>query len=154
MYPTPATCVSGHCYRGFALILDANFGLDRKAGAQEVIAVLAGQVVEVDTYRDALDHFDVVAGGILGREERENRARRATDLGNFAVVRLARGVYLDFDGLASGNVFELGLLEVGSDPEIVQRDKCEQVLAGRDVLVELEALAGDDAVRGDRKSVV
>jgi len=37
-----------------------------------MILVLIGQVGEVDTHRDALNDFDVVAGRVFGREEREN----------------------------------------------------------------------------------
>jgi len=43
---------------------------------------------------------------------------------------------------------ELSLLEVGGHPQIIQRDEGEQVLADGDVLVDLETLAGDDAVLG------
>ena len=42
----------------------------------------------------------------------------------------------------------MGLLEVGGDPEAFERDQHGQVLPRRDVLVDLDALAGDDAGGG------
>jgi hypothetical protein len=51
---------------------DADVGLDGEAGAELVVRVLIGEVGEVDAHRKALDDFDVVAGGVLRREERED----------------------------------------------------------------------------------
>jgi hypothetical protein len=64
--------------------LTRDLGLDRKAGTQEMVLILICQIGEVDADRDALHDLDVVAGGILRREERENRAGGAADLGDFA----------------------------------------------------------------------
>ena len=52
-------------------MLDGDLGGDGHTGAQGEVAILLLQVGEVDTDGDALDDFDVVAGGVLGREERE-----------------------------------------------------------------------------------
>src|ERR1019366_5620138 len=56
-----------------SLRLDAYFRLNRQPRPQLMIGVFAGQVVEVDADRDALDHLDVVAGRIFRREQAQHR---------------------------------------------------------------------------------
>ncbi len=57
---------------------------------------------------------------------------------------------MDFYGLAGPHVFELRLLEVRRDPKVLKRDQSKQILARGQVLIDLNALAGDYAVsRGD-----
>ena len=64
--------------------LDADVGLDGEAGTKLVVRVLVGKVGEVDPDGKTLDDFDVVAGGILRREEREHGSGRSADLRHLA----------------------------------------------------------------------
>ena len=112
-----------------------------------MVGVFVGQIGEVDAYWNALHHLHVISGRVLRRKERKHRAGGAADLGYLAVVVLAGGVHCNLDRLPGGHVAQLRLLEVGRDPQIFQRNQREQVLPRGDVLVDLHALAGDDAGR-------
>jgi len=70
-------------------LFDPDLGINGEAGAELVVRVFAGKVGEVDANRDALDDLDVVASGVFRREEREDRACCAADLGELAVVGFA-----------------------------------------------------------------
>ena len=61
--------------------MTVTLGSDGHARTQSiVVVVLLLQVGEVDADRNTLDDLDVVAGGVLGREEREPRAGGSADL--------------------------------------------------------------------------
>ncbi len=126
-----------------------------EAGAQGVVAVLLLEVGEVDADGDALDDFDVVAGGVLGWEEAELGAGGSADLGDLAVEGAAtEGVDLDCDVLAGVHLLQLGFLEVGGDPEVGEGDDGEEILADAEVRADLNVLLVDDAgYRGDDVSV-
>ena len=135
--------------RRFPLLFDLDLGGDGHAGTQGVVAVFLLQVGEVDADGDALDDLDVVAGGVLGREERELGAGGSADLGDLAVeLAAAEGVDLRCDVLAGTHLGELGLLEVGGDPEVGERDDGEEVLADAEVRADLHVLFVDDAGGG------
>ena len=53
---------SAHCWI-------QTLGVDRHAGAQQVIVVFSG--IEHDLYRDALHYLHIIAGGILRRQQAE-----------------------------------------------------------------------------------
>src|SRR5882724_6636006 len=91
------------------------------AGPERVrVAELLG--VQPDLHRDPLDDLDPVAGGVLGRQEREARAGARREGVHGAVEDLPReGVDLDLGGHARLHPGELGLLEVGEHPHLVQR---------------------------------
>ena len=55
-----------------------------------MLRVLAG--VDVDSHRQALDHFYVVAGRVLGRKKAEAIAARAGQILNVALIVAAEGV--------------------------------------------------------------
>ena len=105
-----------------------DFGFDGHSQAQLVIAVLAW--FENDLYRDALHYFHVIARGIFGRQQASARAAGAGDAVHVAFVGAAVGVHLDFSGLAGAHVFQLRFLVIGGDPDFVERDDGEQLLAG------------------------
>ena len=70
----------------FRRLLDLDLGGDGHSGTEcEVPIVVLIEVGEVDTDWDALDDLDVVAGSVLGWEQREARAGGSADLNDFAV---------------------------------------------------------------------
>src|SRR5579872_1660948 len=120
------TAIAHGLYLGFqasgtsaiARLLEINLRIDRHAGPQAVIVVLAG--VEVDANRNALHHLDVVSGGILRRQNAEPRTAGAAHLDDFSGVGVVVGVDREVHVLAGLHAAQLGLLEVGDDPDIVE----------------------------------
>src|SRR6202023_1296364 len=98
-------------------------GGDGHSRTQGEVAVFLLYVGEVDADGNALDDFDVVAGGVFGREERELGAGGSANLGDLAVeLAAAESVDLEGDLLAGTHFGELGFLEVRRDPEVGQGD--------------------------------
>ena len=77
-----------------------------------------------------MDDFYVVAGGILGRKQTEERAGRAGDAVHMAFQSLAGRIHMDFGSLADSHVSELRLFEIGGDPHFIERHDGEELLAG------------------------
>src|SRR6266542_6401017 len=87
-----------------------------------LVEVALVAVVEVDAHWHALHHLDEVAGGVLRRHQTKARAGGASYAGDRAVVLLpAERVHLDLDLLAGTHALQLGLLEVGRDPHVLDR---------------------------------
>jgi len=99
--------------------------------------------IERDPDRHALHHLDPVAGRVLRRQQRERRAGACAEAFDGAVVRhlLAVDVGLELDRLADAQVPELAFLEVGVDPDVVERDHRQQRRARLDALAEIVFLA-------------
>ena len=103
------------------LVFDFDFGDDGEAGAQDVVAVLLLEVGEIDADGDTLDDFDVVAGGVLGWEVGLSLEPVAPPMEvDLAVEGAAHRRASTFMGdvLAGVHSWELGLFEVGGDPEV------------------------------------
>ena len=104
--------------------------------------------IERDPHRHALHDLDPVAGRVLRRQQGERRAGAGAEAFDRAVVRdlLAVDVGLELGRLADAQVAQLAFLEVGVDPDVVERDDREQRRAGLDALAELDAAPRDVAV--------
>ena len=102
--------------------------------------------VDHDLDRHPLHHLDEVAGRILRRKGGEFGARAELDAVDMAAqIERRIGVDLDPDRLPGPHVGELALLEVGGDPDF-GRDDRENLLAGGDVIADLDIAFGDPAV--------
>ena len=85
-------------------------GSDRHAGAQAIEPVLIGLEAQADG--DALHHFDVVAGGVFGRQDAGNRAGAAADGFDVAFKILPQRVHVNADRLARMDVVHLRFFEI------------------------------------------
>ncbi|CAD5251153.1 hypothetical protein BOSE21B_10914 [Bosea sp. 21B] len=124
---------------------------DRHARAQNVLAGRFRRQDDAD--RHALDDLGEVAGGVVGRQQGEDRAGAAGNAADRAVESLAgQGVDGDLRLVADLQRAYLRLLEVGVDIDLVERDDRHQALAGADEVAELHVGVGDEAVdrRRDR----
>ena len=129
-------------------VLGAGLGVDadddRHAGPQHLLG--ADLRRHADAHRNALHDLGEVAGRVVGRQQREHRARgrrhafdRAGD--GVAVERVDR----DRHGLAGMQVGELRLLEVGVDVDVVERHEAGEALARLHIVAALHGAVADDA---------
>ena len=85
---------------------DVDVGQDRHAGAQagrSLVEVRLVGVVEVNTHRNALHDFHVVAGGVLRRKQAVLGAGGGADAGN-VTVPFAAAVGVNLDLVRAGRV--------------------------------------------------
>src|SRR6202030_4842059 len=80
-------------------------GHDVHAGPKLTIPVLAR--LENDFYRNPLHNFHVVAGGVLRREQTEERACRARNAVHVALHSFAVRIHLDSRSLSNAHFPEL-----------------------------------------------
>src|ERR1700753_1058996 len=124
--------------------LDGHRRCDGDPERQRPIRVEAG--VDHDLDRHALHHLDEVAGGVLRREGGELRDRAELyTVDTTAQVERRISVALDPDLLPRPHVIELTFLEVRGDPDF-GRDDRKDLLAGGDVIADLDITLGDPAV--------
>ena len=95
--------------------------------------------VECDAHRDALDHLDPVARRVLRGKERERGAGADADARDRAVVFdvASVGVRNQLRRLADAHAAQLDFLEVGVDPELIERNDRHQRRASGDPLSNL-----------------
>src|SRR5262249_19811790 len=101
------------------------------------------RIVHNDLDRHALHDLDVVAGGVLGRQQRERGAGsrlNAVDVTADGALRI--GVDVERHRLSRPHAVELNLLEVGCDPDLI-RDEYAQVGARLCELADGGAEVGD-----------
>ena len=110
--------------------------------------ILVFTLIENHFHRNALHHFDVVAGGVFGRQQAEARARCGGDAIDVPAVLAAAAVGIDFklDLLADVHFLELGLFEIGGDPDVFERNERHDLLTGRDLHTGFGRFAADHAV--------
>jgi hypothetical protein len=98
----------------------------RQADAQR----MRGQFlrIERDPHRHALHHLDPVAAGVLRRQQREGAAGAGRQAHHLAVEDHLAAVDVGLDGgrLADADVAQFRFLEVGVDPQLVQRHDRQQ----------------------------
>src|SRR3989442_12408972 len=125
------------------------------ARAQRV-AVRGLARIEDDLDGHALDNLHPVPRRVLGRQQREARARPRADRIDPAQIRVIVSA-LDDDLGAHARPYapELSLLEVREHPDVVQGDDGEQRLARLHHLPDLDGLLGDEPGhrRTDRRVV-
>ncbi len=94
----------------------------RQADAQGVGLELGG--LQQNAHRDALHDLDPVAGRILSRQQRKGAAAAGGNVGYVAVVFniVPIEVGVDRHRLSGAHMLELSFLEVGVDPDIIERD--------------------------------
>src|SRR6266850_3596100 len=110
---------------------DIHFGHDVHAGPELEVVVLSR--VDRDLHRNPLDDLDVIAGGIFGRKQTEKRTGRSGNTVHAALVGSIVGIDKELDALPRPHRHELSLFEVCGDPDFLQRNDSEQLLARCDV---------------------
>src|SRR5262245_46683127 len=86
-----------------------------------------------DFYRDSLNDFDVIARGIFGRKQAEKRTGRSGDAVDVASVATPIGIGIKNHTLTGPDVSKLRLVEISSDPHVLERSHCQQLLAALNV---------------------
>src|ERR1700716_890884 len=78
------------------------------------------ELLETEAYRQTLDDLHPVAGGVLGRQQREGQPGAGAEALDLS-VKDDVGIGVDLNGclLAGPHMSELGLLEIGLDPNPV-----------------------------------
>src|SRR5258708_25948289 len=105
-------------------------------------------LVELDANRDALYDLGEIAGGIVGRQQRELRStgrRYSLDAAMQLLVR--ESVDCDVDGMAWTNSRELRLLVVGDHVHAWQRHDFDQIAPDVDVVTWLNLPFTNDAIK-------
>ena len=127
-------------------LLVVHVGGDREADEQGgLVGVVVGQL---DADRQPLDDLHVVARGVLRRQQRQGLAGPHGEAGDAALELRPAAVHVHLapHPLADPQVRELGLLEVGVDPDLGERADGHQALPGGDVVAGVDAAAGHHAV--------
>src|SRR5579859_6927265 len=104
--------------------------------------------IEVNLYRNALHHFDVISCGILRRQQAEARAAGAGNAVHFAAVFAPVSVNFDGDGLSWSHIPQLSYFEVRGDPDVVEVNDFHQLLSGSHILAYLDGAVADDSIHG------
>src|ERR1700754_3081922 len=126
-------------------LIDANSGHHRHARQQPLEQRLA--LVERNPHRDALHYLGKVAGGIVGRKQRELRSTRRRNALDLAAQRLVRkGIDGDLDRLTGFYPRQLRLLVVGDHIHIRKRHDVNQVAPDIDIVSRLHLVFADHAV--------
>src|ERR1700744_1885454 len=108
------------------------------------------RVVHYDLDRHTLDYLYVIAGGVLGRQQRERGARSRLDTVDMTADRPAGiGVDPERDRIARPHAIELDFLEVRRHPDLVRNER-GQAGAGLCELAHGRAKV-DDAARLSRR---
>src|SRR5439155_13757271 len=133
--------------RWFAILFRKHRGLGGEPGPQQMLGVLSG--VKDDFDRHPLHDLDIIASCVFGRQDAELLTGRRGD-GVHAPVKFspAKRVHGDVGPLARPHVFELGLLEVGDDPDILPRNDGEERLSERNDLTDLHGFLADPTAHG------
>jgi hypothetical protein len=77
---------------------------------------------------DSLHDFHVIAGSIFGWKQTERRAGGARDAVHVTVQGSPSGINVDFGFLPNSHAPQLGLFEIGGDPDFIQGYDREELL--------------------------
>ena len=127
-------------------LLVIHVGSDGEADEQGgLVRVVVGQF---DADREPLDDLHEVARGVLRRQQRQGLAGPHREAGDPALELLPAAVHVHFapHPLADPQIGELGLLEVGVDPDFGERTDGHQALPDGDVVAGVNATAAYHAV--------
>ena len=127
-------------------LVEVDVGNNRRADKQRALVRIV--VLEVDPNRQSLHHLDEIAGRVLRRQQRQRRSGPLGKAGNAPLEHMAAAVHVDIeiDRLADAQVAELRLLEIGVDPDLVERADRHEALADLDIVARIDVSARDDAV--------
>jgi hypothetical protein len=106
-----------------------------------MISVFAGS--KIDANRNSLHHFDVIASGVLGRDEAETLSRSRIETTDIAAVGSSAGVNINVDWLTGAHTPKLCLSKVGGDPDIIKRNHRKQRLSRLNPIARLNILITD-----------
>src|SRR5712671_1633006 len=101
--------------------------------------------IKTDADWDALHHFYVVAGSVLGGQQTEPGPGCATNRFNLAIKFPAVSVNFDLGRLSHLHSAELGFFEVGGGPDVIQVHDGKQRLARLHGLSRLDAAFAENA---------
>jgi hypothetical protein len=93
-----------------------------------------------DLYRNSLNNFYVIAGGIFGRKQTESRARRSRDAVHVAFEFSATRIHMDFCPLPNLHVPKLRLFKIRGYPDFIERHNGEELLPGLNVHADYDCL--------------
>src|ERR1700722_14762058 len=107
-------------------------GCDGQAGPQSAERGIGR--IQHDAHRHALDDFGEIAGGVLGRNDTEDRAGARREAGDMAAEWAARKYIGDHTGiLARVDPRELVLFEICIHPEAVRWNDADEIGADRHI---------------------
>ena len=121
-------------------------GDNRKADEQRILVWVV--VLKLDAHRQSLHHFDEVARGVLWRQQRQRRAGAHRKTGDPAGKYAPPAVHVDIEvhRLADAQIPQLRFLEIGVDPDFVERADRHQTLPGQNIVAGIDIAAGDNTV--------
>jgi hypothetical protein len=119
---------------------------DRSADEQRLLVRIVALKLNPD--RQPLDDLDVVARGILRRQQCERRSGPHGEAREPAFEHLSVAVHVDIEigSLTDAQVAQLRLLEIGIDPDLTERTDRHQALPDLNVIAGIDVSARDDAV--------
>ena len=127
----------------------ADLGIDGRGNGHARPQIAAQRIVRIDRdlHRDALHDLGEVAGGVVGRQQREFLAAGRRDAVDMAFDGRPRiGVDHDADRLALADAGKLGLLEIRDHIDRGERHHRHELGAGLHVFSDAQATIADDAV--------
>src|SRR5580704_149810 len=121
------------------LLINPDLRYDRHSRPEFMSLGLA--LVEHNLHRNALHHFDVVAGGILGRQQAEARSAGSGNGIDMPLISLAGRIDGNVSRQTRFHVPKLRLLKVSCDPKITlpEQNDLHHLLAGLHVLTNLDS---------------
>ena len=127
-------------------LIDIDVGNDR--GADEQRRPIGVVIDEIDPDRQPLHHLDEIARGVLGRQQCQGRPGSHGEAGDPALEDVLAAVHVDvqIDRLPDAQVAQLRFLEVGVNPDFVERANRHQVLADLNIVARIDVAPRDDAV--------
>src|ERR1700735_1592676 len=128
-----------HCTSSPSASVNSRFHVH--TGPQHEIQVLVW--LHQDFHGNALHYFYEIAGSVLWREQRLQRATRTGNGVNHTFELLAVSVHVKANSLAGRHILHLRFLEICRDVDLVERDDGEQQLSRRHVLPKVHGLLRD-----------
>ena len=127
-------------------LIETDVGNNRRADEQRLLVRIV--IFKLDADRQPLHDLDEVARGVLRRQQCEGRSGPHREAGDPAVEHLPVAVHVDIeiDGLADAQIAQLRLLEIGVDPDLVERADRHQALPDLNIVAGVDVAARDDAI--------
>jgi hypothetical protein len=84
--------------------------------------------IDSDSYGKSLHYFDIVAAGVLGRKQAEQRPSGSWKIFDRSFIVAIESIDVNAHGLTGSHMLQLSLLEVRRDPDVVERHDDHQAL--------------------------